>query len=67
MTKRNGNIIWVLKVDTESGDHYVDGYWVFKPTEAEIDIFLEDHYPEDYEAETIYWELFSLEGIKNEN
>jgi hypothetical protein len=53
-------MIWVLKIDTESGDHSIEGYWDYEPSEDEIQECLKESWVEDFNAGTIYHEVWVL-------
>lgn len=58
------NKIWIMKWSTESGDSGVCGYWTSKPIPSVISNFLQDTFPDDFEADTLYHNLEQLEEIK---
>jgi hypothetical protein len=56
--------VWILKVDTESGDHYV---YVFekKPSPAKANKFVREKHPEEFEYDGpgVEPEVFSTEVL----
>lgn len=57
-------MIWVMLWKTESGDEGVGGYWTTEPTNAEKVDFVKKHAPDDFEAETFYYNMKSLKKIR---
>jgi hypothetical protein len=55
--------IWVLIWSNESGDSGVEGFWTEKPSDEEIETFIEEVFPEDFEAGTLYHDLQELSEI----
>jgi hypothetical protein len=60
--------IWVMDWNTESGDDGIDGFWLKKPTAAQLKKFIAEHYPDDFEAQTFYYTLkeLSLQSVTNQ-
>lgn len=52
--------IWIATGDSESGDHYVIGWWSHKPTKKEM----KKAYDDDDEWPFCCWELHKLEQEK---
>lgn len=55
--------IWILSWTTESSDSGINGYWTHEPTDAELEAFCEENFPDDHERGTLYTELIKLEEI----
>lgn len=58
--------IWVLHCSNESGDRWVDGYFVDKPTEGEIHAhFKKTSCEYDLDGRCyLYWDLVELKPLK---
>ena len=53
-------MIWIVRWSNESGDIGVIGYWEVKPTEKELDAFMAEYNPCDFEAGTLCYVLESM-------
>lgn len=58
--------IWVLQCGNESGDSWIDGYFVDKPTEGEIHAHLKKtSWEYDYDGVCwLHWKLVELKPLK---
>jgi hypothetical protein len=46
--------VWIISVETESGDKGLSGYFLNKPTKAGVDTYLKKWWPDDFESGTAY-------------
>lgn len=49
--------IWIATGDSESSDHYVEGWWDHRPTEDEV----REAFSMDEEWPFVYWDIHMLE------
>lgn len=55
--------IWIMEWTTESSDAGTSGYWDTKPTKQQLNKYIKEHFPDDYEAKTFYYEIIELDKV----
>lgn len=52
------SFVWVVQGQTESGDYIEPLVYTKKPSDEQVDDYLMDLYPEEYDAGlTIFWDM----------
>lgn len=55
--------IWILNWSNESGDSGVTGFWTQEPSTDAVLRFVEEMFPDDFEAKTLYYDIELLSEI----